>query len=471
MAETLKCPNCGAPLDYSGSDPIISCPYCSTSVAVPSNLRAQPTFSSQPHKFTLNGSLDMSDIVQKARRLKQVKDLAISGQSMKAAELYREITGSSQADADAAVQDLQQGRPVMLSGLSGSGLSGAEVVARVQQSFSQPAPQYTPAKIETSTGGARTAGAVIGCFAGFLALSALAAFIFLSAGGLSTFNNLTGISLPSFTFATQELAFGGKGSGPGLFTDVRAITVNPSSGAIFAADYEGGRVQSFDPTGKFIKQWNAGDGTNNSPIVQSMAMDRNGNIFLVSSVKVYQYDANGTLLRTLDLPESAFANSVAVGADGKIIVGCDNDLIVVLTSDGTVDTVIKKPFSGNGGTDELDVRVAVDGTGNIYALGSFNNAVFKFSPQGKFINRFGGEGDNPGEFTAPDAITVDGLGRVYVSDFKGIQVFDSNGRYLDVWDPGGAIFGLAVDDQGKIYATSNRQTIFRFAVKKPDTGN
>jgi DNA-binding beta-propeller fold protein YncE len=415
----------------------------------------------------------MSDIVKKARGLKQVKDLAMSGQSMKAAELYREITGSSLVDADQAVRALQQGRPIMLSGLAGTGMSGQEAVARAQQSFGQPAPRYAAmpaATIQTSTGGARWAGCLVGCFVAILAIGALLAVVFFSAGGLSTFNNLTGLGIPSFTFATQELAFGSEGTGPGLFTDVRAIAINPATGAIFAADYEGGRVQSFDPTGKFIKQWTVGDGTKNT-IVTSMAMDHNGNLYLVSEVKVLEYDSNGNLLRTLELPNEAFANSVAVGADGKIIVGCDNDEIVILTSDGTVLNDIKGAFASNGGTVELDVRVAVDGTGNIYALGTFNNAVFKYNPQGKFINRLGSEGDNPGQFTAPDAITVDGQGRVYVSDVKGIQVFDANGRYLDVWDPGGAIFGLATDDQGKIYASSNSQTIFRFAVQKPSTNN
>ena len=84
---------------------------------------------------------------------------------------------------------------------------------------------------------------------------------------------------------------------------------------------------------------------------------------------------------------------------------------------------------------ELDTHVAVDGLGNIYALGTFNNAVFKFSPDGKFMTRFGDAGDQPGQFRAPSAIAVDGKGRVYVSDFKGVQVFDSNGRYLAVFKP------------------------------------
>ena len=487
MADTLKCPNCGAPLDYTGNDPIIRCPYCSTSVVVPDNLRAKPEFSSKPHNFTLTGMGDMGALVQKAQRIKEVRDLARAGKTIEAIKLYREITDSSLTDAKAAVEALQRGQPVMLSGLSGTGLSGAESFKRAQdsfasaeqhfgqaqQSFSQPQQFTSPAVIQTSaTSGSNRMGCLVGCFFTVVAVFIIGVVVFFAAGGLGVVNSLTGLnlSIPSFTYATQELAFGSKGSGPGLFTDVRALAVNPSTGAMFAADYEGGRVQSFDPAGKFIKQWTVGNGKNNS-IVTSMAAGHNGNIFLVSEVKVFEYDANGTLVKALPLPGDNFANSVAVGADGTVVVGCDNDVIVILNPDGNVVNTITGAFANNGGTDELDVRVAVDGLGNIYALGTFNNAVFKFNPQGKFINRFGSEGDNQGQFRAPDAVAVDGYGRVYVSDFKGIQVFDANGLYLTSFDPGGAVFGMAFDDQGKLYATSNSQTVYRFNIQKPSTGN
>ena len=78
----------------------------------------------------------------------------------------------------------------------------------------------------------------------------------------------------------------------------------------------------------------------------------------------------------------------------------------------------------------------------------FNNAVFKFGPDGKYINRFGGDGDRAGQFRAPGAIAVDGKGRVYVSDSKGIQIFDGEGRYIDVFKPdGGFASGMIFNDR------------------------
>src|SRR5689334_3586344 len=118
MPETFNCPNCGAPLDYKGNDPIIRCPYCSTSVVVPDNLRAKPSFSSTPSNFTLSGMGDMGALIQQARRIKDVKDLAQSGRMDEAISLYREITDSNHQDAEAAVRALAQGRAITLSNFS-----------------------------------------------------------------------------------------------------------------------------------------------------------------------------------------------------------------------------------------------------------------------------------------------------------------------------------------------------------------
>ena len=112
MPDTFNCPNCGAPLDYKGNDPIIRCPFCSGSVVVPDNLRSQPSFSSQPHNFTITGSGDMSALISQARRFKEVKDLALAGNEDEAIRLYIEITGVNQDVARNSVEALAQGLPL-----------------------------------------------------------------------------------------------------------------------------------------------------------------------------------------------------------------------------------------------------------------------------------------------------------------------------------------------------------------------
>ena len=110
------------------------------------------------------------------------------------------------------------------------------------------------------------------------------------------------------------------------------------------------------------------------------------------------------------------------------------------------------------------MRVAVDGSGYIYALGRFNDAVFKFARDGKFMTRFGGRGDQPGQFRAPYSIAVDGYGRVYVGDMSGIQVFDANGRFLTVLGLKGVAFGMVFNDRNELFVIA-RDHVIKYAVQ------
>jgi hypothetical protein len=148
-------------------------------------------------------------------------------------------------------------------------------------------------------------------------------------------------------------------------------------------------------------------------------------------------------------------------ADGGLVAAWykNRDDIVRFNSSGQVVRTIRAAISSVTDDSELDTHVAVDGLGNIYALGTFSNAVFKFSPDGRFITRFGDEGDQPGQFRAPSAIAVDGKGRVYVSDFKGIQVFDGNGRYLKVFDPAGTASGMIFNDRNELFIAARKHVL------------
>ena len=65
-----------------------------------------------------------------------------------------------------------------------------------------------------------------------------------------------------------------------------------------------------------------------------------------------------------------------------------------------------------------------------------------------------------------NAIAVDNQGRIYVSDFKGIQVFDPTGRYLNLIDVPGAVFGMAFDDQNNLYVVTNTPRVIKLAIVK-----
>ena len=258
-------------------------------------------------------------------------------------------------------------------------------------------------------------------------------------------------------FATQLLNFGSEGIGPGMFKDARSIAVD-ASGKIYVGEYSGGRIQVFDPEGKFITQWTVEP---KMPLT-GMAADRGGTVYVVQSGTISRYEgATGKLLGQLGYAGGWGFDDIRIAADGGLVASWykNRDDIVRFNSAGQAVRTIRAAISSVTDDSELDTHVAVDGLGNIYALGTFNNAVFKFGPDGKFMTRFGSDGDQPGQFRAPSAIAVDGKGRVYVSDFKGIQVFDGNGRYLTVFHPAGTASGLIFNDRNELFIAARKHVL------------
>ncbi len=462
MSQTFNCPNCGAPLDYQGSDPIIRCPYCSSSVIVPENLRAKPSFSNKPSNFTLSGMGDMGGLVNQARRIKEVKDLAEAGEMDRAVALYRQITGADEFAARQSVGALASGQPITFTGMPAVSVVSTPVI-----------------QVDRKT--SNSIGRAVGCFVTVLTLTILAGVLIPILGSLGIFAaifgglqssgieipiDIPGVEIPGVVtngFATQELSFGGEGTGPGLFGDVRAIGVNPSNGNIYAANYDDGRVQVFDAEGKFITQWIIPEELTN-PYFGDLAVGRDGTVYIPVFGRILRFDEKGNPLGDIEVDDRI--DNLDIAPDGTLVAIANGEDLLWISPEGEVLQSIIAPVSGITNDPELDTLVAVDGLGNVYLLGTFNNAVFVYDSKGKYINRFGSDGDEPGQFRAPLAIEVDGKGRVFISDIKGVQVFGSDGRYIDVFKVQYVAYGLAFDDQGKLYVTTNQKKIEKYSIKE-----
>ena len=271
-------------------------------------------------------------------------------------------------------------------------------------------------------------------------------------------------SAPPNAFANEILTFGSEGIGPGMFKDARSIAVD-GSGKIYVGEYIGGRIQVFDPQGKFITQWSVDP---KMPL-RGLAADRKGTVYVVQSGDIIRHEGEtGKVLGEVDYAGGDGFDDLSMSADGGFVAAWyrNRDDVVRFNSAGEVTQTIRAAISSTSGDSELNTRVAIDGLGNIYALGSFNGAVFKFGPNGKFLTRFGDDGDQPGQFRAPSAIAVDGKGRVYVSDIKGIQVFDGNGRYLTVFNPKGTASGMVFNDRNELFVAA-RTRVLKLALKEP----
>jgi streptogramin lyase len=262
---------------------------------------------------------------------------------------------------------------------------------------------------------------------------------------------------PANAFAREVLKFGSEGIGPGMMTDARSIGID-GNGNIYVAEYIGGRVQVFDANGTFVTQWMV----DRKMPLRGMAVNRKGTVYIAQRGTITRYEGQtGNPLGVVQ-GESIGFDDLGTTPDGGLIAASyrgGNDNITRFDSSGNVTLTIPKAISTVADRSELDTSVAVDGLGNIYALGSFTSAVFKFSPEGKFLNRFGGSGDQSGQFRATHAIAVDGKGRVFVSDTKGIQVFDSDGRYLTVFKVDGPAFGMVFNDKNELVVAARNKVI------------
>ena len=266
------------------------------------------------------------------------------------------------------------------------------------------------------------------------------------------------------SFGTVLLNFGSEGIGPGMFTDARSIAVD-GAGRIYVGEYTGGRIQVFDSAGKFLHQWTIGD---RKTILRGLAADRKGTVYAVHGGRISRYsDETGEKVGELEYERSGF-DDVTAGADGGLVAAwhSNRDDIVAFDSSGKVVRTIPAAISGASGDSELSMRVAVDGAGNIYALGIFNTGVFKFGRDGKFVNRFGSGGNQPGQFRAPYSIAVDGYGRVYVGDIKGIQIFDANGRFLTLLEQKGMAFGMVFNDKNELLVIA-RDHVIKYSLPAP----
>ncbi|MDT5295912.1 MAG: hypothetical protein QOJ76_2792 [Acidobacteriota bacterium] len=275
---------------------------------------------------------------------------------------------------------------------------------------------------------------------------------------------------------TVAFTFGSEGTGPGFFKDEMGVAVD-GAGLIYVSD-ETRRVQVFDSSGQFLKTWNIPAQTKWYAKLKEgprrLMANSSGDLFAVLAGVVLKLDgATGEALGAAHGTD--YIQDAALLPDGGMIIvsqkGRDDELVVI-GGNGRADHRTHR-FISSLLDKQLEVealRVAADGTGNtfaLYAIGGVSGehwydnedlAVFKFSPEGKYVSRFGGGGREPGQFGVPSGLAVDNLSRVYVCEpFDKIHVYAADGRFLQTLKAPHSVEAMAFDSQNNFYVAGGNK--------------
>jgi sugar lactone lactonase YvrE/DNA-directed RNA polymerase subunit RPC12/RpoP len=393
--ESFACPNCGAPLEaHDIKTSTIRCPYCSTSVIVPEELRQKPKTNPV---VKVTSTITTVDTPPK-------NNAWILGLFIGVTLLVLAIVMIPMIIASTATQGVSRALSFLTTETATPTLTPTPTIT--------PTPSPTPA------------------------------------------------------YMVPDLSFGGEGIGPGLFNDARYIDLD-QQGTVFVADYEGGRVQAFDTNGKYLRQWQLGD---KNTIIAGLAADRQGWVFVSVGNGIAGVDGQtGEIVEEIVNPAGGTYGDLQIDAQGRLATTWYEGRWGIITSleghreglifyDAKGKQLLDVPSFISAQTDSLalDIFITVDGQGTIYALS--DGTIFKFSPEGKYLDRW----DISTDVGGGSALVVDGQGRVFVAGNQAVFIYSPDGR-LEKQFPVESIWDMALDDAGNLWVVG-REKVTRYIV-------
>jgi len=240
-----------------------------------------------------------------------------------------------------------------------------------------------------------------------------------------------------------------------------------SKGRIYAADQAVGAIFIIDPETKAVEMIRNGSDARFG-LINGLAMDDNDRLFVSDSKyhRVLVFNADHKQEASVGADVLADPGGLAIDRENRFLYVVDTvkDQVVVFDADSfkvlrTIGTAGKKHTLTDPGNFSLPTNVAVDGDGNVYVTDTLNNRVEIFDADGAFISEFGKAGDGPGRFARPKGIAVDCDGHIWVVDEvqSRVQVFDRDGRLLIYFGEQGvypgqfqAAYGIAFDPKNRV---------------------
>ncbi len=217
------------------------------------------------------------------------------------------------------------------------------------------------------------------------------------------------------------------GSTSGVAVDGRGhIWVADRCGANDCAGSPLDPILEFDAKGRFVKAF--GRGLLLFP--HGVFVDARDHIWVTDvhsapgkGAQVFEFDRDGRVLRTL-------------GKAGVAVAGTDTfaePSAVAVARDGTI-------YVADGHTERRDPA-----------------RIVKLDASGRFARQWGARGDAPGQIEVPHSLAIDSRGRIFVADRwnNRVEIFDANGKLLDVWTQFGRPSGVYIDRNDILYVTDS----------------
>ena len=182
----------------------------------------------------------------------------------------------------------------------------------------------------------------------------------------------------------------------------------------------------FDRDGSFVTAWGEGDFVR----PHGIWIGRDDTLYLTDDCDhtIRRYTTEGMKLMTL-------------GTSG-------------LASDTGVTGSDYRTITQPGGPFNLPTNLAIAPDGMLFVTDGYGNCcVHKFDAEGKFLFSWGEPGDGPGQFHLPHGIGIGSDGRLFVADRENsrIQIFNSEGEFLDQWTDVARPCEVFIDSDDRVF--------------------